>query len=72
MELLRCCDLVAHMSAEGGDELGKPEGKCQLRVMRVNKKINLPKSALCPAMARWQAGIKKSTSDGTSESAGSR
>ena len=46
------------MSVEGGDELGKPEGKDQLRVMRVNK-MNLPKSALCPAMARWQAGIKK-------------
>ena len=54
------------MSVEGGDELGKPKGKCQLCVIRGNRK-NLPKSALCPAMARWQAGIEKSTSDGTSE-----
>ena len=59
------------MSVEGGNRLGKPEGKCQLTVIRVDKK-NLPKSALCPAMARWQAGLEKSTSDGTSESAGSR
>ena len=27
-------------------------------VMRVNG-INSPKSALCPVMARWQAGIEK-------------
>ena len=59
------------MSVEGGNGLGKPEGKCQLTVIRVDKE-NLPKSTLCPAMARRQAGIKKSTSDGTSESAGSR
>ena len=62
------------MSAEGGDGLdglGKPEGKCQLMVMKVNG-MNSPKSALCPVMARWQAGIEKSTSDGTSESTGSR
>ena len=58
MELLRCCDLVAHMSVEGGDGLGKPEGSGQLGITRVNK-ISLPKSALCPAMARWQAGIIK-------------
>ena len=71
VKLWRCCDLVAHMSVEGGDGLGIPEHKCQLRAIKVIK-YNLPKSALCPAMARWRAGIKKSTSDGTSESAGSR
>ena len=54
------------MSVKGGDGLSKPEGKCQLTVIRVDKE-NLPKSALCPAMARWQAGLEKSTSDGTSE-----
>ena len=54
------------MSVEGGDGLGKPEGKCQLTVIRVDKE-NLPKSTLCPAMAHWQAGLEKSPSDGTSE-----
>ena len=54
------------MSVKGGDGLSKPEGKCQLTVIRVDKE-NLPKSALCPAMAHWQAGLEKSTLDGTSE-----